>query len=171
MHAIASSRSVPMVIIRSTSAAAARSITMSRCPARRGSVRWQCESIMAATTQAVRARKGLPAERFAGPIVANSILRPARIDVLVPQQDSSRHAPDVLETRLAQRLGELQRAPAALAVDHDLLAAMLIELVAELSHLLKWDQLGAGNMRDLIFVGKPAIDEVKRLALVEHRFH
>ena len=39
---------------------------------------------------------------------ATLILRPARIDVLVPQQDPAGHALDVLEALLAEDLGELQ---------------------------------------------------------------
>src|SRR5690348_1344266 len=100
---------------------------------------------------------------------SRSVLRPARIDVLVPEQDPPGHALDVFEARLAQGLGELHRAAAALAVDDDLLTLVLTELVDVLRQLLEREQLSAGDVRDLVFVGQPAIDKVELFALIEHR--
>src|SRR5215218_3288831 len=99
------------------------------------------------------------------------ILRAAGVDVLVPEGDPAGHALHVLEARLAERLRELHRAAAALAVDDDLSVAVLLEPVGVLVQLLERDQLGAVDVRDLVLVGEPAVDEVEVLAAVEHRLH
>src|SRR5215218_7308682 len=99
------------------------------------------------------------------------ILRSAGVDVLVPEGDPAGHALHVLEARLAERLGELHRAAAALAVDDDLSVAVLLEPVGVLVQLLERDQLGAVDVRDLVLVGEPAVDEVEILVPVEHLLH
>src|SRR4051812_13691381 len=53
-----------------------------------------------------------------------SILRSARADVLVPEQDPSRHALHVFEPSLTEHLRHLERPRAALAVDDHLLVLM-----------------------------------------------
>src|SRR5437868_10132588 len=49
---------------------------------------------------------------------ATLILRPTRINVLIPKQNPARHALDVLEALLAEHLSELQASRAAAAI-HD----------------------------------------------------
>ena len=69
-----------------------------------------------------------------------SILRPARIDVLVPQQNPAGHALHVLEALLAQGLRELHRAAAGLAVDDDLFVLVRRQFADALAELLQRDQ-------------------------------
>src|SRR5438045_3561154 len=75
--------------------------------------------------------------------LSSSILRSARIDILIPQQNPTRHALDVLEALLAQNLGELHRAGAAAAVDDDLVLFVAFDLAQTAADLLQRDQLRA----------------------------
>src|SRR5271154_3531243 len=71
---------------------------------------------------------------------ACSILRAARIDVLVPQRNPAGHALGVLETVLTENLHELHRPSAALAMHHDLVVLVPTQLVGMLLNLLERNQ-------------------------------
>src|SRR5688500_12269839 len=79
-----------------------------------------------------------------------SVLRPARVDVFVPEEDSSCHAADVFEAALAQGLGEAEGAGAALAVDDDSFALLAAQLADALRQLLEREELRALDVGNLV---------------------
>src|SRR5689334_19127336 len=101
------------------------------------------------------------------------ILGPSRLHVAVPQQNPTRHAPGVLDALLTQKLSDLQRPSAALAVDGDLVAFVAFEFRGDLlpggpgKELVLFD-----DVRDVVLVGLAHIDqhEVRRF-LLELGFH
>src|SRR5438045_9335907 len=68
--------------------------------------------------------------------LSSSILRSARIAILVPQQNPARHALDVLEALLAEDLRELHRACAAAAVADDLFLLVAFDFTQAAADLL-----------------------------------
>src|SRR6266446_9678067 len=112
-----------------------RSVTMCPAPPRTGTPRGPCPLfyilLKSVLWQIWRRRK------------TRLILRTTGIDVLIPQQDTSRHAFHIGEPILPQKLRKLHRPASATAMHHDLLVLMLLERANVLADLLKRNQLGA----------------------------
>src|SRR5688572_26266050 len=95
----------------------------------------------------------------AGKRARASVLRPAGVDVLVPEQDPAGHRLGFGKTVLAEEFGDLEGARAAAAVDDDLGVLLAAQLRGDLRPLV------AG--KELVFVDDVSDGPLVRLADVD----
>ena len=89
-------------------------------------------------------------------------MRPARIDVAIPEKNPACHAPGVYEPTPPQARHEVERAPPAAAVHDNFRPLTSCQVVIEeLGKILKGDKHRPVNSRDLPLLRPPTVDEEK----------
>src|SRR5437660_1063301 len=79
-----------------------------------------------------------------------SVLRDGRVDLLAPRDDAATEVEDLREPLASQVVGHLGAAPADVAVDHDLLAFVDVQLLLAALQLAHRDEDAAGDVGDLV---------------------
>src|ERR1035438_7445063 len=98
----------------------------------------------------------------------HSVLRHARVHLVAPGQDAALHIAHMFEARRFQNAAGARAAHAALAMDHDV--GFRIQFTQPLADFAQRNQLGRGDVADLVFVGFAHVDQDELIATVQLLF-
>src|SRR5262249_7497775 len=97
------------------------------------------------------------------------VLRHAGVDLLAPGEDAALHVANVLEAVGPQDAAGAGAPHTCIAVDYDI--GVGVEFPEALADFTERNELGPGDVADLVFVRLADIDEHEVIAAIQHLLH